>query len=103
MEKTLVNSNTTTHASNPTINEQLIHTIDGNTSQSANLRTWKRFLRQPKDTKAEANVEQGKKRKSYIEAEGQSDVPSKRLQVVHADHKTSNLLVVAVQQPRQES
>ena len=61
VEKTLVNSNNTTHASNPTINEQLIQTVDGDTSQSANLRTWKRFLRQPKDTKVEANVEQGKK------------------------------------------
>ena len=103
VEKTLTNANNTTHASNPTIYEQMIHTVDGDTSQSANLRTWKRLLRQPKDTKAEANVEQGKKRKSYIEAAGQSDIPSKRLQVVHADQKTSNLLVAAAQQPRQES
>ena len=103
VEKTLVNSNTTTHASNPTINEHLIQTVDGDTSQSANLRTWKRFLRQLKATEAEANVEQGKKRKTYIEAAGQSDIPSKRLQFVHADQKTSNLLVAAAQQPRQES
>ena len=103
VEKTLTNANNTTHASNPTIYEQMIHTVDGDTSQSANLRTWKRLLRQPKDTKAEANVEQGKKRKSYIEAAGQSNVPSKRLQVVHADQKPSNLVVAAAQQPRQES
>ena len=102
MQKTLVDSNTATHAPKPTINEPLIQAIDGDVSHPANLRTWKRILRQPKPSEAEAKVEQGKKRKSRTELTGQHDVPSKRMQVVQADQNTSNVLVEAVEQPHQE-
>nr|POF12616.1 hypothetical protein CFP56_25078 [Quercus suber] len=79
MKKTLVDSNTANHAPNPTINEPLIQAIDGDVSQPANLKTWKRIMCQPKPSEVEAKVEQGKKRKSSIELSSQHDVPSKRM------------------------
>ena len=102
MHKTLVDSNTANHAPNPTINEPLIQAIDGDVSQPANLRTWKRIMRQPKPSEVKDKVEQGEKRKSSSELIGQHDVPSKCMQVVQAYQNTSNVLVEAVKQPRQE-
>ena len=102
MHKTLVDSNTANHAPNPTINEPLIQAIDGDVSQPANLRTWKRIIRQPKPSKVEAKVEQGEKRKSSTELTSQHDVPSKCMQVVQADQNTSNVLVEAMKHPHQE-
>ena len=99
MHKTLVDSNTANHAPNPTINEPLIQAIDGDVSQPANLRTWKRIIRQPKPSEVEAKVEQGEKRKSSTELTSQHDVPSKCMQVVQADQNTSNVLVEAMKHP----
>ena len=102
MKKNLVDSNLDNPAHNSAINEPLIQAVDGEVSQSGNLRTWKRFMRLPKPNEAETKVERGTKRKSSPEISGLHDVPNKRMQVIHVDQNTSNVLVEAVEQPRQE-
>ena len=102
MEKNLVNSNLDKPAHNSAINEPLIQAGDGEVSQSSNLRTWKRFMRLPKPNEAETKVERGTKRKSSPEFSGLHNVPNKRMQVIHVDQNISNVLVEAVEQPRQE-
>nr|POE76056.1 putative ribonuclease h protein [Quercus suber] len=67
MQKTLVDSNNANHTFNPTINETVIQAVDGDVSQLANLRMWKRIMRQSKPSGAKAEVEQGTKRKLSTE------------------------------------
>lgn len=80
----------------------MIQVVDGDVSQLVNLRTWKRIIRQSKPSEAGVKVEQGKKRKASTELLGQHIVPSKRMQVIHVDQNSSNVLVEAVEQPHQE-
>ena len=102
IKKNLVDSNLDNPAHNSAINEPLIQAVDGEVSQSANLRTWKRFMRLPKPNEAETTVERGTKRKSSPEFSGLHDVPNKRMQVIHVDQDISNVLVEVVEQPRQK-
>ena len=102
MKKNLADSNLDNPAHNSAINEPLIQAVDGEVSPSANLRTWKRFMRLPKPNEAESTVERGTKRKSSPEYSGLHDVPNKRMQVIRVDQNTFNVLVEAVEQPRQE-
>ena len=102
MKENLVDSNLDNPAHNHTINDPLIPAVDGEVSQSANLRTWKRLIRLPKPNEAENRVERGTKRKASPEFSGLHDVPNKRMQVICVDQYNSNVLVEAVEQPRQE-
>ena len=47
-------------------------------------------------------MNRGKKRKASTELLGQHIIPSKRMQVIHVDQNSSNVLVEAVEQPHQE-